>query len=258
MTNNKKSPLKDKPLRHAGQSIDEEINRIVDEDAIPYIITSLFLIMVAVFEWYKWYFQLPPSPILITIVAILFTAFATYKLIRIRTKLKNMKLGRDGEKAVGQYLESFRSANGIKVFHDIKGDNFNIDHVVVSTKGIYIIETKTHSKPIKGKAEIIFDGKQLLFNGADYGDRIIIQVKAENKWLSELIEELTARKFPIQPVITFPGWFVKMTNTNDSGIWACNPRGLPTFLNNQREVMSLEDVQLVSNHLSRYIRSLEK
>lgn len=254
----KKSPLKDKPLRHAGQSIDEEINRIVDEDAIPYIITSLFLIMVAVFEWYKWYFQLPPSPILITLMAILFTVFATYKLIRIRTKLKNMKLGRDGEKAVGQYLESFRSANGIKVFHDIKGEGFNIDHVVVSTKGIYIIETKTHSKPIKGKAEIVFDGKTLLFNSANYGDRIIIQVKAENKWLSELIEELTARKFPIQPVIAFPGWFVKMTNTNDSGIWALNPRGLPTFLNNQQEIMTLEDVQLVSNHLSRYVRSLEK
>lgn len=258
MANNKKSPLKDKPLRHAGQSIDEEINRIVDEDAIPYIITSLFLIMVAVFEWYKWIFKLPPSPVLITIVAIIFTVFATYKLIRIRSKLKNMKLGRDGEKAVGQYLESFRSANGIKVFHDIKGDNFNIDHVVVSIKGIYIIETKTHSKPIKGKAEILFNGKQLLFNGADYGDRIIVQVKAENKWLSELIEELTARKFSIQPVIAFPGWFVKMTNTNDSGIWALNPRGLPTFLNNQKEVMSLEDVQLVSNHLSRYIRSLER
>lgn len=254
---NKKSPLKDKPLRHAGQSIDEEINRIIDEEGVPYISTSLLLILIACFEWYRWYMNTPPSPLLFTIMAILFTAFTAYKIIQIRTKLKNLKLGRDGEKAVGQFLESFRSTNGIKVFHDIKGENFNIDHVVVSTKGIYIIETKTHSKPIKGKAEILFDGKQLLFNGADYGDRIIIQVKAENKWLSELIEELTARKFPIQPVIAFPGWFVKMTNTNDSGIWALNPRGLPTFLNNQQDVMSLEDVQLVSNHLSRYIRSLE-
>jgi hypothetical protein len=254
----KKSPLKDKPLRHAGQSIDEEINRIIDEEGVPYISTSVLLIVIAGFEWYRWYMNTPPSPLIFSVMAILFTTFTAYKIIQIRKRLKKLKLGRDGEKAVGQYLESFRSANGIKVFHDIKGENFNIDHVVVSTKGIYIIETKTHSKPIKGKAEILFDGKQLLFNGADYGDRIIIQVKAENKWLSELIEELTARKFPIQPVIAFPGWFVKMTNSNDSGIWALNPRGLPTFLNNQQEVMSLEDVQLVSNHLSRYIRSLEK
>jgi hypothetical protein len=254
----KKSPLKDKPLRHAGQSIDEEINRIIDEDATPYISANLTLILFAVFEWYRWYTHVPPSPWIFTIMALLFTGYSVYKIVNIRSRLKNLRLGRDGEKAVGQYLESFRSSNGIKVLHDIKGDSFNIDHVVVSTKGIYIIETKTHSKPIKGKAEILFDGKKLLFNGADYGDRIIVQVKAENKWLSELIEELTARKFPIQPVIAFPGWFVKMTNTNDSGIWALNPRGLPSFLNNQQEVMSLEDVQLVSNHLSRYIRSLEK
>ncbi|KFN39776.1 MAG: nuclease [Sulfuricurvum sp. MLSB] len=254
----KKSPLKDKPLRHAGQSLDEEINRLIEDDAIPYISVSLLMIVLCILEWYRWYFQLPPSPFIFTSLALLVVGFSTYKIINTRSQLKNLRLGRDGERAVGQYLESFRSTHGIKVFHDIKSDSFNIDHIVVSTKGIYIIETKTHSKPAKGKAEIIFDGKQLLFNGANYGDRIIIQVKAENKWLSELIEELTARRFPIQPVIAFPGWFVKMTNTNDSGIWALNPRGLPTFLNNQKEAMTLEDVQLVSNHLSRYIRSLEK
>lgn len=213
--------------------------------------------MISAFEWYIWYFQLPPSPVIITIMAVLFTVYSAYKIIRLRAKLKNLKQGRDGEKAVGQYLENFR-ANGIKVLHDIKGDNFNIDHVVISTKGVYLIETKTYSKPTKGNADIIFDGQKLFFNGKSYDDSIIIQVKAEKKWLSDLIEELTARKFPVQPVIAFPGWFVKMTNTNDSGIWALNPRGLPTFLNNQQEVMTQEDVQLVSNHLSRYIRSLEK
>lgn len=253
----KKSPLKDKPLRHAGQSLDEEINRLIEDDALPYISTSVLMLVLSMLEWYRWYFQLPPSPYIFTSLALLITGFSTYKIINMRKKIKSLKLGRDGEKEVGQFLEELR-VDGTKILHDIRGKNFNLDHVVVSTKGIYLIETKTHSKPSKGKTEILFDGKKLLFNGADYGDRIIIQVKAENKWLSELIEELTARKFPIQPVIAFPGWFVKMTNANDSGIWALNPRGLPTFLNNQQEVMSLEDVQLVSNHLSRYIRSLEK
>jgi len=257
MVNKKKSPLKDKPLRHAGQSLDEEINRLIDEDAMPYLAGALFLILIAAFEWYRWYIQIPPSPWIFTIMAVLFTAFTSYKIIKIRAKMANLKQGRDGEKAVGQYLENFRSASSIKVFHDIKGNDFNIDHVLVSTKGIYLIETKTHSKPAKGKTEILFDGKQLYYNGVNHGDKIVIQVKAETKWLFELIEELTAKKFPIQPVVVFPGWFVKMTNANDSGIWACNPKGLPSFLKNQKEIMSLEDVQLVSNHLSRYIRSLE-
>lgn len=254
--NTKKSPLKDKPLRHAGQSLDEEINRLIEDDALPYITISIMFIVIALFEWYRWYTLAPPSPILLTVVAIIITLLSAYKIVKVRSKLVNLKQGRDGEKAVGQYLENFR-ANGIKILHDIRGDGFNIDHIVISTKGVYLIETKTYSKPVKGKTEIIFDGQKLFFNGKSYDDSIIIQVKAEKKWLSDLIEELTARKFLVQPVIAFPGWFVKMTNTNDSGIWALNPRGLPTFLNNQQEVMTQEDVQLISNHLSRYIRSLE-
>ncbi|MFA5214532.1 nuclease-related domain-containing protein [Sulfuricurvum sp.] len=255
--NLKKSPLKDKPLRHAGQSIDEEINRIIEEKATPYITSSLFLLLMAAFEWYSWYFKIPPSPVGISILAIIFTAFTAYKITQIRSKLTNLRQGRDGEKIVGQSLENLRS-HGAKILHDIKGNNFNIDHVVVSTKGIYLIETKTYSKPIKGKTEILFNGEQLLFNGVSYGDDVIIQIKAEKKWLSDLIEELTARKYPVQPILVFPGWFVKMQNAFSSGISALNPDNLHVFLNNKQEVMSLEDVQLVSNHLSRYIRSLEK
>lgn len=253
---NKKSPLKDKPLRHAGQSIDEEITKLIEDDAISYLVISALMLAITIIEWLHWYTGAPPSPFLLTIITLIVISFSAYKFIKIRSKVVNLRQGRDGEKAVGQYLENFR-ANGIKVIHDIKGDNFNIDHVVISTKGVYLIETKTYSKPIKGNANIIFDGQKISFNGKSYDDSIIIQVKAEKKWLSDLIEELTARKFPVQPVIAFPGWFVKMTNTNDSGIWALNPRGLPTFLNNQQEVMTQEDVQLISNHLSRYIRSLE-
>lgn len=253
----KKSPLKDKPLRHAGQSLDEEISRVVDEETVPYIMGALFLILMATFEWYRWYLQLPPSPLGITILAILFTVFSTYKIIKIRSKLRSLRQGRDGEKIVGQSLENLRS-HGAKILHDIRGNNFNIDHVVISTKGIFLIETKTYSKPIKGKTEILFNGKELLFNGVSYGDDIIIQVKAEKKWLSDLIEELTARKYPVQPILVFPGWFVKMENAFSSGISALNPDNLHVFLNNKKEVMSLEDVQFVSNYLSRHIRSLEK
>jgi hypothetical protein len=38
--------------------------------------------------------------------------------------------GREGEKAVGQYLERLR-ARGYQVLHDIPGENFNIDHVLI-------------------------------------------------------------------------------------------------------------------------------
>jgi hypothetical protein len=54
-------------------------------------------------------------------------------------------------------------------YHDIVGDSFNVDHVVISAKGIYVIETKTYSKPASGAANITYDGQQLLVNGTIRG-----------------------------------------------------------------------------------------
>jgi hypothetical protein len=251
-----RSPLKNKPLRNAGQSLEEEITKNIEDGMFTYYLSVAIFIMLAVSEWIKWYFQQPPSPIMLSIIAVLITIFSAYKINKLAKKIKLLKQGRDGEKAVGQYLELFRE-QGIKVFHDIVGDNFNIDHVLVSNKGIFLIETKTYSKPLKGKSEIFFDGQSLSINGKIYNDNII-QVTAGALWLSNLIEELTARKYQIYPVILFPGWYVKMTNKFQSNIWVLNPKSLNKFINNQKEILSSEDVKLVSNHIGRYIRSTEK
>ena len=64
----------------------------------------------------------------------------------------------------------------MKIHHDIIGDGFNIDHILISTKGVYLIETKTYSKPLKGKTEIEFDGLDFYHNGVKYNDNIQDQV----------------------------------------------------------------------------------
>ncbi len=254
---NKKSPLKDKPLRHAGQSLDEEIEKSLSEHALMYIITIFLLLYVVVMEWFRWYMQSPPSPKAITIMALPFMIYFFYKLIKEIKKVRALKQGRDGEKAVGQYLESFRE-QGMKIHHDIIGDGFNIDHILISTKGVYLIETKTYSKPLKGKTEIEFDGLDFYHNGVKYRDNIQIQVAAGSTWLRDIIEELTVKRVDVKPVVVFPGWFVKMTNKHSSNIWALNPKNLKSFISNQKEIISKEDVQLISNHIARYIRSMQK
>lgn len=35
---------------------------------------------------------------------------------------------------------------GVRFFHDVPADGFNLDHVVISPRWIYVIETKTISK----------------------------------------------------------------------------------------------------------------
>ena len=251
---NKKSPLKSKPLRHAGQSLDEEIEKRLSEKITLYIYATVMFSSLIIMEWYRWYMQSPPSPVWTTILALPFVLYGIYQLIKEIKQIKLLKQGRDGEKAVGQYLENFREA-GIKVHHDIVGDGFNIDHILISTKGIYLIETKTYSKPLKGKTEIEFDGLDFYYNGVKYNDNIQVQVMAGATWLKNLIEELTVKKIDVKPVVVFPGWFVKMTRKHDSNIWALNPRNLQKFINNKNEIISKDDVQLISNHIARYIRA---
>jgi hypothetical protein len=81
----------------------------------------------------------------------------------IRARVRQLKLGRDGERCVGQFLERLRDGGG-QVFHDIPGDSFNLDHVVICGYGIYAIETKTFNKPWP-KATVTVEGDSLRIAG---------------------------------------------------------------------------------------------
>ncbi len=252
-----KSPLKDKPLRNPGQSLDNELSDLLNDDLMGYFITAVFAIVLALLEWHHWYFQLSPSPWTYSIIALIVSCYSAVKIARGFRKAKTLKQGRDGEKAVGQYLENLRE-KGAKVFHDIPGNNFNLDHVVICKSGLYVIETKTYSKPDKGETKILFNGETLSFNGKDVTNKPIIQVKAASNWLKELVEQSTGHKYLIKPVIVFPGWFIETTyEAKASDVWVLNPKGLPTFISNSKEQLSDEQVKLVAFNLSRYIRNFE-
>lgn len=255
---NMKSPLKDKPLRNPGESIDNQLNDLLSDEILPYIMISCFMIMLSMMEWHHWYFKATPSPWIYSLFALIAVIYSAVKIFRALKKAKALKQGRDGEKAVGQYLENLRE-NGAKVFHDIPGENFNLDHVVICKSGLYVIETKTYSKPDKGEAKIIFNGDAIFLNGKIKTDKPIIQVRAASKWLNDLIQETTGLKLTVKPVIVFPGWFIEPTSeSKTSDVWVLNPKALPTFIGNSKDQLSIEQVRMVSGHLSRYVRSFEE
>lgn len=247
-----KSPLTSSPLRNPGQSLDEEINKLVDETASVWIVAIVMMITLAGFEWWRSYAALPYTPISFSIVALLVTVIGIWKLRKFRKKLKRLRLGRDGEKAVGQYLEHLRE-QGYKVFHDLIGDGFNIDHLLIGKKGVFTIETKTYSKPVGKKATIKFDGINLTVNNFKPDRNPIVQAKSQAQWLSDLLIETTGRSLKIKPVLVFPGWYVEATNMRD--VWILNPKGLASFLANETDNLSKEDVSLISFHISRFIRA---
>jgi hypothetical protein len=72
--------------------------------------------------------------------------------------------------------------DGARIFHDIPGDGFSLDHVVISTHGLFVIETKTWSKRSPDD-RVTFDGTRLLVGGRTPSRDPIRQVRAASDWL---------------------------------------------------------------------------
>lgn len=161
---NQRSPLKDAPLRNPDQSLDEEIHRIWDDEIAPLLFAVATLFLFTVMEWWKWYSKTPPQPLLFTGLTILGVLCVLFKFIPARRRVRQLRQARDGEKAVGQYLEVLR-ARSYAIFHDIVGQGFNVDHLLIGPAGVFTVETKTISKPDQGPTEVHYNGEQVLVGG---------------------------------------------------------------------------------------------
>ena len=253
-----KSPLNDQPMRQAGQSTREKMDKLFDDEIMPYFLAVLATLVMAIFEWLSVIFKSPPQPITVTFLFSLALILLIRKLIKTKKLFWQMKLGEQGELAVGQFLEEKLRPMGFQVFHDILGKDFNVDHFVVGPAGLYCIETKTHSKPERGECRITYDGETVSVNGFKPDRDPIVQAKAEAKWVSDLIAKSTGKKFFVQPVVIYPGWFVEKT-CQSPDVWVLNEKALPKFMMNARNVpLSNEDVSLITMHLKLYVSSKNK
>jgi len=250
---NKRSPLKDRPLRNPGQSLDEEIGQLISDYALGPVVFAPLMVSITALEWAKYYQSAPPSPLVYSAIAVPSIAYAVLRFFSVRHEVKNRKLGRDGEKAVGQFLEQLRG-QGYRVFHDVIGDGFNLDHVLIGPAGVFTVETKTHSKPARN-ARIDFDGEIIRIDGCEPDRSPVVQARAQASWLREILCESTGREFKVRSVIVYPGWFVDHTGPRSRSIWVLNAKALPTFLEHEPPQLSGEEIQLVSFHLSRFIRA---
>jgi hypothetical protein len=144
-----------------GQSLEDERTAIWDDKLEPWLLLAVVFIVLAGLEWARSFYPAPPQPWLMSISAAAVAAFAAWRVIRLRPRLRALRLGIDGERAVGQFLDRLRE-QGYQAFHDVLADGFNLDHVLVGPGGVFAIETKTWSKPLRGDARISFDGVKLL------------------------------------------------------------------------------------------------
>ena len=143
----------------------------------------------------------------------IFTLHYGKRLRRLLKERQAYRLGLDCELAVGQELNNLMGA-GYRVYHDVPGKGFNINHVVVGRNGVFAVETKGRSKPVKGDVTVVYNGRTLKFPNrieTDYLD----QAKRQAQWLSRRLSEITGKTIPVQPVLVIPGWYVDRIRRGD-------------------------------------------
>ena len=248
-----KSPLKARPLRLPGQSIDDELNEyFLDKLLFPYILATMFWLITGL-EWWRHYKDVPPNPWFFTFVSMCITAYAAAVIIRRWKHLKQLKLGREGERAVGQFLDRL-SVDGYRVFHDVVTGDANIDHVLVGPNGVFSVETKTLSKPSRGKAVITVRHDTVEANGRPLTRNPIPQAKAQAAWLRAFLSEAEFDSF-VQPVVAFPGWYVNPFDHRAIGTWVLEPKAIPAFIGNLPQRLSAEQISAITSSLSSYVRA---
>src|SRR4030042_6068409 len=227
--NEKKSPLKEKPLHYPGQSLDEQLDQM-KWDMLLFGLAALLFVLLAIWEWWRWYWDSPPQPIVATVFAVVVGGYCIPKFLKLRKRRRDSELGRDGERVVGQALEELRQ-EGYSVFHDVVGKDFNVDHVIVSQRGIFAIETKTYRKR-EGNPKVTFDGQKILVDGKSIDRNPLDQATRNANWLEQPLLAGPGKGFAVRPVIVFPDWYVD-PGPKGTAAWVLNPKALPAFIRKQ-------------------------
>src|SRR5258708_38144973 len=248
----KRSPLKDKPLRLPGQSVQDEIDRIFEEEYMHYIYLGSGTVIVDLIDWIFTLSKVPHSPWVTTGISSVFLAYCFVKAYRAEKKIAPLKLGRDGERIVAEQLDILKY-DGAVVLHDIVADRFNIDHVILAKQGIFVAETKTRSKPSNGASKVTYDGTTLLVDGIKPDRDPIAQAEMNAQWLIQTLAESTGKRFAVKPVVLFPGWWVE-NKAKNSKVWVLEPKQLPGFVQHEPVSISDSDLQMVVYHLIRIAR----
>jgi hypothetical protein len=120
---------------------------------------------------------------------------------------------RDGllaERVTGMQLNRL-IAQGCTVMHDLPGEGFNIDHVVIAPRGVYAVETKSFRKPKQLRSgdnyRVAFDGNVLRF--PDFIEKdAVAQAQRYAQWLAKTLRESLGRDVQVVAALALPGWHV--------------------------------------------------
>ena len=260
-----KPPQQEKLLRPPGYSLALRLDEIQDEFLNRYLVACLLCAvagacgaMLGVLRsanalgWRKVVAVLAFG---IFAVAGAWSALSAFRRLR---ELRNVRLGLSGERVVAEALQEVAEF-GYRSFHDLPGgENWNIDHVVVGTRGVFLIETKARRRRAgrKGQAEHVaeYDGKVLRFPSGD-DTKAIPQAQRNASWLVEFLTKRTAEPVTVEALVVLPGWYVEPKG--NFSVKVMNATYLTGYLRGQKERIQPVQVQRIVALLDEKCRDVE-
>jgi hypothetical protein len=150
------------------------------------------------------------------------------------------------------------------VFHDViatdRLNQFNVDHIIVGSSGVYAVETKTRSKPLKQKGEnsavVTYDGASLKFPD-NIDTSSLKQARLNAVWLQKWLSSAVGEKINVEAILTIPGWFVERKSF-PRNVHVLNPKQIKGFLKSKKEKPLSESlVQRIVHQLDQKCRDID-
>lgn len=250
----RRSPLTVQMLRAPGESLSGLIEKL-SEDIDSYLVVSTVIPLMCFSTYLSTYYlgDTKISCVPLLIVGVASTAFCWVKIATLIKMRGALSLGLDCERAVGQELNQLM-LDGFRVYHDFPAENFNIDHIVIGSNGVFAVETKGRAKPMKGDVNIIFDGQGLKFP-THYEKEPFDQAKRQAVWLAKWLTSAVGTQVSVRPVLVFPGWYIERKKPGMLIYNGKNP--LSVYKIKGDSILSDEMIQRISHQIEQKCRDVE-
>lgn len=239
-----------------GESLEKKINQLGDK-IIEILLLPMVTLVASVFIWmiYLGFMQVNLlSAVFVAILLVVFSIRAFFKIRKLHGQIINHHKGLEGERYVGTKLERL-SSNSTFIFHDIDCGKFNIDHVVISTKGIFTIDAKNWTLPDRdyNQADFIFKDGELIDSTGVLQSDLMYKIESQGRWLEGKINEWTKKSCPVYRVGIMIGAYVNNINKDFSKYWIINDGAFAGLFDKEREKYPLNDVLRIADSLQRFI-----
>jgi hypothetical protein len=213
----RRSPLSGKLHHSAGEQLRTRMEEQTDEMVAGWMLMSLSipcLMLAWALQFVPWQqLEFGSREVLFALAAVVVFSVGLRGFLRHASLRRRAREGLAAERMTAQELDRL-ATEGCQVLHDIPGESFNLDHVVVGPRGVVVVETKSFKKPPKGQGDshykVQYDGKGLLFQGWATTEPIT-QALGNARWLHDYLRKAINRDVPVIPAVALPGWWIDQT-----------------------------------------------